>query len=117
MDDYLMEKKIELLIDMKVKKLISELESAKSQIQQMSSEMSVLHNKVERLNSASVQISTRQMEAPDAPHFTQNVSPEQPRVMPSSAPPQKKEMYNQRMGDLKPGDVNIEKMFYYGNKR
>ena len=121
-----MEKKIELILDMKTKKLVSELETAKAHIEGMNAEINVLKAQVQRLNSAAVEIPTRKA-FDDAPHIEpvqqvqaqpQQIAPQQPKVTLSGQPAQKKEgMYNQRMGDLKPGDINLDNMFYFGNKR
>jgi archaellum component FlaC len=48
---YLMEKKIEYLIDMKIGKFKNELVEAQNQMRAMLQEMDVLKNKVQRLNT------------------------------------------------------------------
>jgi hypothetical protein len=120
-DNYLMDKKIELIIDMKLKKITTELTGAQALIRQMSDEMNVLNHKIERLNNGAMQSAPQFNPMPSA----QAVAPEAPKVMPaqmqtSTQPVSQKQQeanYNQRVGSLKPGDVNLQAMFYFGGKK
>mgnify|MGYP002641073449 CR=1 FL=1 len=97
--DYLMEKKIELLVDMKINKLKSELTDAQSHIKNMIEEINVLKSKVNRLNLG-VEPQT-------------NLVAEAPVVGKEEV---KKEEGNGRTGAYTSEDVSVEKMFYFGNK-
>jgi regulator of replication initiation timing len=99
--NYLLDKKIEYLVDMKIGKLKAQLEEVSANMKKMMDDVSILKNKVERLNSG--------------------VEPQ--RKLTTDTPPEtagekevKKEETNSRTGDFTPGDVSIEKMFYFGNK-
>lgn len=98
--DYLMEKKIELLIDMKVSKLKSELAQAQEKIKNVTEELDVLKNKVQRINMG-VEPQTTLTNDQTAPAGKKEV---------------KKEESNGRTGNYSSEDVSVEKMFYYGNK-
>ena len=93
--DYLMEKKIEYLIDMKVGKIQNQLKEVLDQMQKMSEELDVLKNKVQRLNLG--------------------VEP-QTKLSEQSGEKEVKKEANSRTGDFTSKDVSIEKMFYFGNK-
>ena len=94
-----MEKKIELLVDMKIGKLKNEVAETLAQMKKMSEEMEILKNKVQRLNSG--------------------VAPQTKLVSESATPAGKEEVkkeVNGSTGTYKSDDVSVEKMFYFGNK-
>ena len=96
--DYLMEKKIELLVDMKVGKLKNELAEALEKMKSMAEEIYILKNKVERLNLGVVPQTKLVAEVPAGEKEV------------------KKEEGNGRTGSYTSDDVSVEKMFYFGNK-
>ena len=117
---YLMEKKIEYLIDMKTKKLAAELSELKSVLSSALSEVSMLKGKIEHMNSQMIrpepiaqrtEINTPIQEV----RVAAQVSAPQQTVQQSN--PRDSAGYNQRVGTLKPGDIDINNMFYFGNKR
>lgn len=91
--DYLMEKKIEYLIDMKVNKLKSDLDEATNHIKKMAEEIEVLKNKVQRLNIGV-----------------------EPQTRLAGEKEVKKEKPNSKTGNFSSEDVSVDKIFYYGNK-
>jgi archaellum component FlaC len=107
--DYLMDKKIEYLIDMKVGKLKNELGEALKKINEMNEEMNTLKNNIQRLNmGVSPQTKLVQKEQSQV---------QQPTIQQSTVQSQEKpKEVNQRTGGLTPKDVSVEKFFYYGNK-
>ena len=103
--DYLMEKKIGYLIDMKVNKLKNELSEALNKITHMTEDITVLKNKVQRLNIG-VSPQTKLAASPTGQSISQQPAQQ----------PQQKDDFNQRTGEFTSEDVSIEKMFYFGNK-
>jgi hypothetical protein len=99
--DFLMDKKIEYLVDMRINKLKNDLAQALGNIQKMNEEIEILKNKVQRLNLG--------------------VNPQTKLAVKTNSSTEKKEESkstnsNARTGSIKPEDVSIEKMFYFGNK-
>ncbi|MBR9698843.1 hypothetical protein GOV09_00095 [Candidatus Woesearchaeota archaeon] len=95
--DYLLDKKIEALVDMKVGSLKKDIQEALLQMQGLNQEIDILKNKVQRLNLGAGPQTKLAVESPAVPQ-------EKPKEM------------NQRTGNLTPEEVSIEKMFYFGNK-
>jgi hypothetical protein len=91
--DYLMEKKIEYMIDMKLNALKNQLTQAVEQVNTLVEDVDILKNKVQRLNFSAGPQSKLVVEA----------KKEKPKD-------------NGRTGNLQPGDVSIEKMFYFGKR-
>jgi TolA-binding protein len=104
---YLLDKKIEYLINMKTGKLQSQLEQANSRLAEMEQTISTLKNKVQRLNSG---VAVQQTLMPGSSNnFSQSPSTGKKEV-------KKEETTNSRTGNFSTDDVSIEKMFYFGNK-
>jgi hypothetical protein len=105
-ENYLMEKKIEYMIDLKIKKINNDLVQAVSKINSMAGEIEVLRNKVERLNATPSAPARMPVEQPEA------IQPPQQQTVAAARNSQN----FQRTGNFQPKDVSIEKMFYFGNK-
>ena len=101
---YLMEKKVEYLVNMKVGKIQTLLSEAISKINSMEEEISVLKNKVQRLNLG---VNTQKIE----PQTTLASTGEE-EVKKEATPAE-----NPRSGGISPSEVSVEKMFYFGNKK
>ncbi len=99
--DFLVEKKVALLVDMHTKKLNADVTFLQAQIQQLQSELQMLRQEVRT--------------KPAAPAVSQVAAPSMPPAPAAAPAPEKKESHP-RQGDFKPGDVSIEKMFYFGKK-
>ena len=88
-----MEKKIEYMIDMKLGLLKTQLTEAISKMGGLTEDVDILKNKVQRLNFSA--------------------GPQTKLVIEAK---KEKPLENGRTGSLKPSDVSIEKMFYFGRK-
>jgi hypothetical protein len=115
---YLMEKKIEYLIDMRVKKITSQIEEVGRKMQQMADDITVLGNKIQHLQNDML-TAPREIIHPQIQQETPKVMPQPVSAMPQMQVQQQSSQknspdYNQRVGNLKPGDVDISKMFYFG---
>lgn len=95
MDDPLLDKKIEYLIDMKVGKLAEELKEANKTISMLSEQVNILQNKVQRLNAGVAPV-----EAQTKLKFGESAAVES----------------NPKTQGFTPEDVSVEKIFYFGNK-
>ena len=104
-NDYLMEKKLEYMLNAKLKKITEEFEAAKQQIAAMTMEIGNLKSSISKINT---------MPAPA--EFTTGKEEVNSGQRPEIFSEPKKEV-NSRTGSLTPSDVSIEKMFYFGNKR
>jgi FtsZ-binding cell division protein ZapB len=100
---YLIEKKVDYLVNSKLGKLESQLAEAISKVNSLSSEVEVLKNKVNRLN-----VAPQTQLVNDAGE--KEVKKEEPVDAPRQSSP------NGRTGGYNSDDVSIEKMFYFGNK-
>jgi len=118
MDDYLIEKKIEYLIDLKVGKLRNELAESQKKVLAMTSELDTLRNMVHRLNSGAAP----QRSVSSAPVSVQASAPVQASTQahtPTKTQAEGNSAYGpgQRTGQWTPEQVSVDKMFYFGNKR
>jgi len=96
----LLERKYQLLLEMNSKKFEQTITTLQDQISQLSTEVSRLRKE---FTAATPPAQTTQQ---PASHHTQT---------PAEQPVQKKESHP-RQGNFGPGDVSIEKMFYFGKK-
>ena len=106
MDDPLLDKKIEYLIDIKVRKLAEELESANKTIAMLSEQVNILQNKVQRLNVGVVPVEAQ----------TKLVADSGPSPVQTAAMSQEVNQENPKTQAFTPEDVSVEKIFYFGNK-
>lgn len=91
---YLIDKKIDYLVDMKISKLQSQLSEAMTKINKLTEEIDVLKNKVQRLDLG---------------------AEPQTKLTDAGEKEVKKEV-NSKTGEFTSQDVSVEKMFYFGNK-
>ncbi|MBD3164120.1 hypothetical protein GF323_02895 [Candidatus Woesearchaeota archaeon] len=96
--NYLLDKKIDYLIKMKVGSMQEQIGSALQQIQSLRQDMDIIRNKVQRMDANPVQTKLAE------PAKTQ------------AGEKEGKKGDNARSGSYTPDDVSIEKMFYFGNK-
>ncbi len=104
--DELTIKKFELIMEIQHKQLKSELETQKAT-------MILLHKKIEELK---IEVETLKGKALSSPIQFEKKKDE-PEVQASLSKPKKEEKKeNPRSGDYTSEDVDIQKMFYFGNK-
>ena len=106
-DDY---DKHEVLLERLQRKLNNELGSLKDQLSSVVNELAFLKEDIKRIKLAKIPEPVINVERVEE-------KPEQEGKQSTLAADEKKEPTNQRTGDLKPGDVNIEDYFYFGNKK
>jgi len=99
LNDYFIQKKFELLIEMKNKKFAGEIASLHSMVNKLNEEISELKKNLSNAPSP-------RAEAPASSAQSNFRAAEQ----------QKSEPIKPRFGDYEPKDVAIEKFFYFGNK-
>jgi phage shock protein A len=100
MDDPLMEEKFKLLFSQHIQKTDKQLQLLRDTLQALSLEISSLKNQVADMRSQ-----------PARPAQAEKHEETQ-KVLPDGSKPAK----HPRQGDYKPGDVDIQKMFYFGHK-
>ena len=103
LDDYMLQKKLEIMIDINNKKISAELNSMRSVINKFNEELAEikknLNGNAQRLNAVSLNTNANDSHQTD---FRRTGSSEQ--------------MAKPRTGDYEPKDVAIDKFFYFGNK-
>ena len=103
LEDYLLQKKLEIMIDINNKKISAELNSMRSVINKFNEELAEikknLNGNAQRLNAVSLNTNANDSHQTD---FRRTGSNEQ--------------MAKPRTGDYEPKDVAIDKFFYFGNK-
>ncbi len=130
--DLLFEKKIEVMLDMAVKKLAGELGSIRSALSQLSEEVANMRSNVKDIAAGNAEPRQPVFQAQQAfqtaqqqfqqPVFQQQLQPvmqqpafQQPAFQ-QAQPARSTVQGNQRVGNLGPEDVSIEKYFYCGGK-
>ena len=108
-DDYLIEKKIEILMDMQSKKVANELNSIKEAINNLSKEISEIKKHVSENRQPARQEQIRKFES----------SSESVQEQPKTERSQEKVITQSqnRYGEYQPKDVSIEKFFYSGSNK
>ena len=105
-DDYLLQKKFEILIDLNNKKLATEIAAMKAMIDKLSCEVSDLrrnlHDRPQQRSDPSIVIETKHQES---------------SVNTCSPVSRKEDAPKPRFGDYEPKDVSIDKFFYFGKGR
>jgi uncharacterized protein (DUF3084 family) len=101
MDDPLMEEKFKLLFAQQIQKSDKQLQLLRDTMQALSIEVQSQRNQINDLRQ---QLASR-------PAVSQASAQETQKVLPASDKPK-----HPRQGDFKPGDVDIQKMFYFGHK-
>lgn len=104
MDDYLIQKKIEVMIEISNKKIIAEMNA---KIAKLTEEISELRRK----SGESRPVFVKQEPAQQAE------APEPQREAPRSAASNSTTVARPRYGDYKSQDVSVEKFFNFGSKR
>jgi len=103
--DYMMEKKFEIMMDINNKKIAAELAKMSVSIIKLNEEIASLRQNLSRGQPI--------ITAP-----SQEAMGEKTREIPSnSVRPKSNDDLKPRFGDYKPEDVPIGKFFYYGNKK
>lgn len=103
-DNYFMQKQIEIMIDINNKKITNELNNMKEILSKLSEEISDIKR---NLNANRVIQRAEPVAIPD-----NNTNINQNNTRPNNGQP-----LRPRYGDYKPGDVSINKFFYFGNKK
>jgi len=100
-DDFFMQKKIELMLDLNNKKFATELQKLNDQIIRLSGELNEMR---------------KQLNGKVISHPRQETLSEAPKAVSSSTASTKSDdTIKPRFGDYKPGDVNISDFFYFGS--
>ena len=109
MEDYMLEKKFEIMLDMNNKKIASEISKLSSMISQLNDEIASIKRGI---GSAPAKAAAERAAVVEAPLEYGA------REIPSnSVRPKSNEEVKPRFGDYSPEDVPISKMFYFGNKK
>ncbi|MBI2139881.1 hypothetical protein HYU14_03080 [Candidatus Woesearchaeota archaeon] len=109
--DILLQKQIEVMLDIQAKKILVELRPFAEAIQALGSEIQMLKAAVRDLRESrpAAEKQTR-LEVEEKPQ-----EPPQRRL--ALTPETAAQFGGQPERQLQPGDISIEKMFYFGNKR
>ena len=107
MDDPLMEEKFKLLFAQQIQKSDKQLQLLRDTMQALSIEVQSQRNQINDLRQ---QLASRP--AVSQASSSQSQHEETQKVLPTVDKPAK----HPRQGDFKPGDVDIQKMFYFGHK-
>lgn len=112
MDEYLLEKKVEYLVDMKLKKLQTQLAEALAKVAEVSEQMGNLSATVKRLNNAPSQSYSQPQ---SYPQHAQTYA--QPGQFAQEAPQQRAPLVIMNKGQaFNVEDVSVEKMFNFGRR-
>ena len=104
-EDYLLEKKFEIMIDMNNKKIANEISKLSSMISQLNDEISSIKRELGKGTAAKAPVAEEPLEYGA-------------REIPSnSVRPKPNDDVKPRYGDYSPEDVPISKIFYFGNKK
>lgn len=110
MDDFLLEKKVEYLVDMKLKKLQAQLAEAMQKVAEVSEQMGNLQATVRRLNN-SASVSAQ-------PTSVQQFTPQTQGGYAQEAPQQRAPLVIMNKGQaFNVEDVSVEKMFNFSGRR
>ena len=113
MDDYMLEKKFEIMLDMNNKKIANEISKLSSMINSLNEEIASIKRGLSRGATAEA---SRQNPAKSA--VADEPSEYITREIPSnSVRPKSNDDVKPRYGDYNPEDVAISKIFYFGNKK
>lgn len=107
--DYLLQKKIEYLMEMSTKKFIQEIENMKTEIQNLNLQIQNMKN-----DQASQQLS--QVQPTKTEETVEQPINDEPKQSQTTSDSKKTNEPHPRQGNYKSEDVSIEKMFYFGNK-
>lgn len=109
--DFLLQKKIELMLEMNNKKIAEELQNLRAEIENLQSQIQKFRIELQEsaVKSVSSSQETSETQAPVA-----EKQEELQKLNPPSEP--KSQDSHPRQGKYTPEDVSIEKMFYFGNK-
>lgn len=106
LDDYMLQKKLEIMIDINNKKISAELNGMRSVISKFNEELAEikksLNGNAQRLKEPAVSLNTSANDSRQS-DFRRTGNSEQQMAKP-------------RTGDYEPKDVSIDKFFYFGNK-
>lgn len=102
-DMELFQRKIELMVEMNNKKVLSDITNLNQTVSRLNQELSDMKKKIESAPRA-------QAPAPEKSHVEEGVRREVSVKKEEPAP-------KPRYGDYQPGDVDITKFFYFGNKK
>ena len=109
-DDYLIEKKIEIMMDMHSKKVAGELNRIKEAINNLSREISEIKRHVSENRQPAKQEQIRKFESSES---VQEPNTEKRQEQASTKGTQGQTRY----GEYQPKDVSIEKFFYSGSNK
>lgn len=108
MDEFLLEKKVEYLIDMKLKRLQNQLSEALAKVAEVSEQMGNLQATVKRLNNSP---------APSPGYAQPAQTYAQPGHFAQEAPQQRAPLVIMNKGQaFNVEDVSVEKMFNFGRR-
>lgn len=107
-DDYLIEKRIEIMMDMQSKKVANELNSIKEAINNLSKEISEIKRHVSENRQPARQEQIRKFESSESVQEQPKTERSQEKVVTQG---------QNRYGEYQPKDVSIEKFFYSGSNK
>lgn len=101
-NDYMLQKKIELMIDMNSKKLMNEIANINNAIAKLNEQIETIKKNIHDKPTVKIE-PIQQIEKPqvEMPHSQQGSSPA---------------AYSVRTGNFKPEDVSVEKFFNFGKR-
>lgn len=106
LEDYMIQKRIEIMMDMANKKVVGELNKINGMVNKMNEEIAYIKKQISEgrhlLNTKPV----------TAAEIAENKKSQE-----SVGSANKEEASKPRYGDYKPEDVKIDKFFYFGNKQ
>ncbi|MBI2138150.1 hypothetical protein HYU13_01050 [Candidatus Woesearchaeota archaeon] len=109
--DMLMQRQIEVMLEMHTKKIIQELKPFAEAFQALGSEIQMLKASIRDLKESRPAVEKQaRLQVDDKPQ-----EPPQRRL--TLTPETAAQFGGQPERQLQPGDISIEKMFYFGNKR
>ena len=107
LDDYFIQKKVELMMDMNNKKISEELKNLHSMIAQLTTQVSEIKRGLNENRFSAVR---------EQPVEHKTVKSEEQKEL-IEKPKKNDEAPKPRYGDYKSDDVSINKFFYFGNKK
>jgi len=116
LDNYFLQKQMELMIESNNKKLANELGNITSMISKLNAEISELKKQVGR--SREMPARQESFAAPEIPRAcAESRSISQSSCDNNAKKAEQSEPSRPRYGDYKPEDVSVDKFFYFGNKK
>ena len=113
MEDYMLEKKFEIMLDMNNKKIANEISKLSSMINSLNEEIVFIKKELSRGNP----VEAGRQNPAKAAVVGEPLGYGTREIPSNSARPKPNEDVKPRFGDYNPEDVAISKIFYFGNKK